>query len=65
MNEENKKKIDSMSYEQLLRKWRFHPIGEPEPLFVGDTGDYYQKVMLTKKEQLGGEAVAVSKKIGW
>ena len=35
--------IDSLSYEQLLSKWRFAPIGDP--WFQGETGDYWGKRM--------------------
>jgi hypothetical protein len=56
-----KKSIDESSYESLLSRWRFSKIGEP--LFQGESGDYFQKVMLEKKELV--DHVAISKKIGW
>ena len=40
---ENKKHIDSMDYEGLLRKWRFAPCGDP--WFQGETGDYWGQRM--------------------
>ena len=43
MTPEQKKWIDEASYEDLLRKWRFAPAGDP--MFQGDTGEYYSKVM--------------------
>jgi len=65
MNEKQMKEwIDSATYEQLLRRWRFAPIGSP--WFQGKVGDYYSKVMFHKKEQVsGGAAVAASKAVGW
>jgi len=56
-----KKWIDNASYEELLRKWRFAPIGDP--YFQGETGDYYSKVMKEKKQNC--DHVQASKKIGW
>ena len=64
IKKEHKDWIDAASYEQLLRKLRFSPAGDP--LFVGDTGAYFQKIMNEKKIVIGHEAaVAVSKSIGW
>ena len=57
----HKKWIDEASYEQLLSKWRFAPIGDP--MFQGDTGDYYAKVMREKREHV--DHVQVSKNVGW
>jgi len=39
--EELKQEIDGMSYESLLSKWRFAPIGDP--MFVEEVGNYYKK----------------------
>jgi hypothetical protein len=64
IKKEHKDWIDAASYEQLLRKLRFSPAGDP--LFVGDAGAYFQKVMGEKKILIGHEAaVAISKSIGW
>ena len=64
MTKEQKNWIDNASYEQLLSKWRFAPIGDT--MFQGDTGDYYSKVMAKKKKEVGdGAHVAASKKLGW
>ena len=64
LSEENKKHIDSLSYEQLLSHWRFAPSGDP--WFQGETGEYWGIVMKKKKEELEGyQAVAISKNIGW
>jgi len=64
LTEENKKAIDSLSYEQLLSRWRFAPMGDR--WFQDETGDYWSSVMNKKKEEIGQtEAVHVSKNIGW
>lgn len=58
---EKKAQIDAMSYEQLLKKWRFAKAGDP--LFVGETGDYYGKRMNALRDTV--DHVAASKHIGW
>ena len=62
--ENTKMWIDGATYQELLDRWRFAPGGSP--LFQGETGDYYKKVMLEKKAALSAdEQVAASKAIGW
>lgn len=61
MTDEQKKWIDTASYEDLLNHWRFAPVGDP--FFAGDTGSYYIKVMNEKKKE--ADHVKASKKIGW
>ena len=62
MTPEQKDIIDSMDYKSLLRLWRYAPTGNP--LFKGDTGFYYEKVMTEKGEQIGHAArVSASKSI--
>jgi hypothetical protein len=57
--------IDSASYEELLRRWRITP-GGSDPIFSGETGDYYSKVMTEKRDAVGhDEAVEASKRIGF
>lgn len=64
MTEDQKKWIDNASFEDLLRKWRFAPAGDP--FFQGECGDYYSKVMAEKKAEAGHDAsVQASKNIGW
>lgn len=53
--------IDGAPYETLLYNWRFAPIGHP--IFEGETGRYYSKLMKQKREQCGH--VRASKNIGW
>lgn len=63
MTPEQKEWIDNASYEELLKKRRQAPIGDP--LFQGD-GEYYRKVMRQKRDEVGHEAaVRASKNIGW
>ena len=62
-DEKMKEWIDKSDYETLLRKWRFHPIGDP--LFVDEVGDHYEKVMFEKRDLLEDNGVAASKKVGW
>lgn len=62
--EEMKEWIDNASYEELLFKWRFAPVGHP--LFRGATGDYFKSTLDKKKEELTHEErVGISKKIGF
>jgi len=62
---ENKKHIDSLSYEQLLSKWRFAPLGDV--WFQDETGKYWGDRMNELRNQTGGNErhVAASKSIGW
>jgi len=63
-DESLKRIIDSMDYEDLLRKWRFASSGDP--FFQGEVGKYYREVMFKKKEEIGDSAaVRASKNIGW
>ena len=65
LTEKNKQHIDSLSYGQLLSKWRFTPSGDV--WFQGETGDYWGKRMAELRSQEGGQErhVATSKRIGW
>jgi len=64
--EESRAWIDAVSYETLLRKWRFTPSTDQDPMFIGNLGDYYAKVMVAKRDALSPEAaVSVSKHVGW
>ena len=60
---ENKAHIDGMTYEQLLRKWRFAPSGDP--WFQGPTGVYWGDRMAAIRSQCNAEHVRASKAIGW
>lgn len=65
LTDENKQHIDSLSYEDLLRHWRFAPSGNP--WFQGETGQYWDKRMQELRDQPGGNGrhVSASKAIGW
>lgn len=65
LTQKNKDYIDSLSYESLLSRWRFSPIGDP--WFQGETGDYWGKRMAEIRSQPGGQGrhVATSKFLGW
>jgi len=64
MTNEQKKRIDGMDYEQMLRLWRFEKVGDP--MFEGETGEYFSKKMVEKRNALPeGEAAEISKRIGW
>jgi len=62
LTEEYKNQIDSMTYEQMLKKWRFASIGDP--IFQGEIGEYFSKRMAKLREQ-GADHVGISKLIGW
>jgi hypothetical protein len=58
MQQEEKSQIDAMSQEEMARRWRFSKAGDP--LFQGDTGEYFTKVFKEK----GGFTPEISKRIG-
>ena len=56
--------INNATYEELFRKWRFHPVGSP--FFQDDVGKYYAKVFAERRKEVGdAEHTRISKKIGW
>ena len=61
MTDKQKEWIDKASYKMLLGRWRFASIGDP--MFIGDTGQYYKKVMSEKKKD--ANHVQASKDLGW
>lgn len=62
LDETIKQQIDAMTYEEMLRKWRFAPVGDP--MLQGETGTYFATRM-REIEPSREEKVRVSKKIGW
>lgn len=58
----NKEHIDELSYEELLRRWRFAPTGNA--WFQGETGIYWDKRMVELREG-GADHSGASKRIGW
>ena len=64
MKKEIKNQIDNMDYESMLSLWRYAPVGHP--MFQGEVGDYYAKVMREKGAKISeSEKVAASKSVGW
>lgn len=64
MDNKFKEWIDQASYYDLLFKWRFAHVGDP--IFIGDVGEYFGKVINKKREEIGNdEHVKISKMIGW
>ncbi len=61
LTEKLKKEIDEMDYASMLSQWRFAPVGTP--IFQGESGDYFLKVMAEKRKTT--DHVKVSKTIGW
>jgi hypothetical protein len=62
--DEMKTWIDKATYESLLSRVRFAPIGDP--IFQGEMGEYFSKVMARKREEVGEAGhVSASKTIGW
>lgn len=48
LTENLKSIIDGMSYESMLSKWRNSP--SRNPIFQGESGDYFAKIMKKKRE---------------
>ena len=63
LTRENKESIDSLSYESLLSRWRFAPVGDP--WFQGETGKYWGERMAELRKKDNAEHVRASKAIGW
>ena len=61
LTDKRKAEIDAMSYEQMLRKWRFAPLGDPA--FQGERGAYFSETMHAKKKFV--DHVQASKNVGW
>jgi len=62
LNKERKAYIDSLTYLELLRKWRFSPSGDE--WFQGETGTYWANRMKELVAQ-GVDHTKASKIIGW
>jgi hypothetical protein len=64
MSKRNKEWIDNASYKELLYRWRYAPAGDP--MFVGETGSYFENTMHKKKLLLSPEEASnISKQISW
>ena len=60
---ELKAKIDAKNVVQLLSGWRFTPAGDP--MFQGESGDYWGKRLAELRDADPGAYVAASKSLGW
>lgn len=54
-----KAEIDAMSQEELCKKWRFAPAGDP--MFKDEAGKYFAD----RLEEKGGFSPEISKRLGW
>lgn len=63
MTLEEKAWIDNSTYEELLRRWRYAPVGDP--IFQSEVGQYFKEVMFKKRDADPDEAVRASKRVGW
>ncbi len=59
MTDQMKRRIDSLTREEMASRWRFAPPGDP--MFRDDSGEYFEK----RFKELGGFSPDISKKIGW
>lgn len=63
--EDMKDWIDRASYQQLLGKWRFAPVGDPY-FTTPEVYEHFQEAMKRKRAEVGdGGHVAASKSLGW
>jgi len=61
----NKTDIEQMTYEEMLKIWRFTLTGR-EPFDTLEHGLYFRKIMDRKKAALPQEeAATISKRVGW
>ena len=58
----NRVTLDTLSYIQMLARWRNAPIGDP--WFQGETGVYFEQRMVELRKA-GADPVAASKRVGW
>lgn len=53
MNDKLKQEIDAMTYEEMLRIWRFAPSGDPR--CAGEVGKYLSERMKIMRSQPDGQ----------
>lgn len=58
---ELKAEIDSYNVYTLLERWRFAPVGDP--IFQGESGEYWQKRLMEEKNRNHAAFVLVSKQL--
>ncbi len=57
VTEKLKTRIDALTQEEMARKWRYAPIGDP--MFQGEAGQYFER----RFKKLGGFTPEISKRI--
>ena len=62
-NDKMREWIEAASYEDLLRRWRFAPAGDP--FFSGNAGNYFAEHLIKKRDLTGDLGVSASKRVGW
>jgi hypothetical protein len=65
LTDERKAYIDSLTYHQLLSRWRFAPMGDR--WFQDETGNYWGERMKELRALPGGNDLhtSTSKNLGW
>lgn len=63
LTEERKELIDQLPLKELLRMWRFTPIGDP--IFQGPSGEYLKDRLLEARSADPAEFTRASKEIGF
>ena len=63
MTDTEKAAMDAMTYEDMLRVWRFAPAGDRR--FQGERGRYFADRMAQMRAAEADNGVGVSKKLGW
>lgn len=64
INPQIKQSIDEMSVEEMLRRLRYAPAGDP--MFLGPAGTYFHQVFQVKRASLPpGQYPVISKMVGW
>jgi hypothetical protein len=64
MDEQTKKRIDDMPYEEMFGRWRFAPVGDL--MFQGEVGEYFAEEMKRKRIAVGDmKHCEISKYFGW
>jgi len=62
LTKELKEEIDSLPYTELLRRWRYAPVGDK--MFQGESGKYFGERM-KELRKAGVNHVKASKEVGW
>jgi hypothetical protein len=56
--------IDNSTYEEMLARFRFSPMGDP--IMMGESGNYFTLVFMRKHNELTeDERVQISHRVGW